>query len=53
MQSSILHIIKLLFLMGYYECDGSIKHMTSFTSKNRVNIGRNMFYVDIMYEYVR
>jgi len=47
--------------MYYYESDGSIVHMTSFTSKNRVSNGSmasrdiytNMVYAKIMYEYVR
>lgn len=47
--------------MHYYESDGSIGHMTSFTSKNRVSRGimadsdiyTNMGYAEIMYEYVR
>lgn len=47
--------------MYYYESDGSIGHMTSFTSKNRVSsasmagsdIYTNMVYAEIMHEYVR
>lgn len=47
--------------MYYYESDGNIVHVTSFTSKNRVSsesmvgsyIYTNMVYGEIMYEYVR
>jgi len=47
--------------MYYYESDGNIVHMKSFTSQNRVSSGSmvgnyiytNMVYVEIMYEYVR